>query len=45
MEERESLKKMTNQEIRKLLKGVEGISRFKKSQLIEMVLNQVQPKK
>ncbi len=35
---RESLKQMTNQEIRSLLTRKEGISRLKKSELIEMVL-------
>ena len=35
---REALKKLTNNEIRLLLKGVEGISRYRKSELIEMVL-------
>ena len=37
---RESLKKMTNHQIRSLLKGVEGISRFRKSELVEMVIMQ-----
>ena len=36
---RESLEKMTTKEIKILLKDVQGISKFKKSQLIEMVLS------
>ena len=41
---REALTKMKNAEIRSLLNGVDGISRFRKSQLVEMVLKQEEAK-
>lgn len=37
---RDSLKKMTNEEIRSLLKGYKGISRLKKTELIELVIKE-----
>ena len=41
-DKKQSLMKMTNQEIKNLLKGVEGISRLKKAELIKIALKKEQ---